>query len=427
LYFIEAIKNKKYLFLTLIMPFAKKKSKIINDPVYGFITISDELILNLIDHPYFQRLRNIKQMGMASLVYPGALHTRFHHAIGAMHLMSEALTVLRNKGVEIDDHEYQGALIAILLHDIGHGPFSHALESSIVSGLHHEELSLMFIDKLNQIFNKQLDIAKSIFTNKHPKKFLYQLVASQLDIDRLDYLLRDSYFTGVSEGVISSDRIIKLFNIHNNQLVVEDKGIYSIEKFIIARRLMYWQVYLHKAVISAENMLINILKRAKELAEQKVELFVTPSLKHFLYNTISQQQFKKDPHLIEVFADLDDYDIYASIKVWAKHEDFILRTLATALTNRHLYKIELRNEAFTKEELKKTKKQVASKYHCSDNELEYLVFTKSVSNEIYNMDKIGINILYKNGKTKDLSIASDQLNVEVLNKTVKKHFLCYIR
>jgi uncharacterized protein len=409
------------------MPQAKKKAKIINDPVYGFITISDNLILNLIDHPYFQRLRNIKQMGMAALVYPGALHTRFHHAIGAMHLMSEALSSLKNKGVEISEKEMQGALIAILLHDIGHGPFSHALENTLVSGIHHEDLSLLFMKRLNQFFNNGLLTALEIFTNKHPKKFLHQLVASQLDIDRLDYLLRDSYFTGVSEGVISSDRIIKLINVHNNQIVVEDKGIYSIEKFIIARRLMYWQVYLHKAVISAENLLINILKRARELADGRQVLFASPAFEKFLYNKYNKQDFNKNDNLLASFSDLDDYDIYSAIKVWTKHSDFILSTLANCLTTRQLYKIELRNEAFSDKEIEKVKSQLIKKYNISEREAEYFVFSKEVSNEIYNSNKIGINILYKNGKVIDLANASDQLNVEVLNKTVKKHFLCYLR
>ncbi len=405
----------------------KKKAKIINDPVYGFITISDELILNLIDHPYFQRLRNIKQMGMASLVYPGALHTRFHHAIGAMHLMGEALNSLKNKGVEISNKEYQGALIAILLHDIGHGPFSHALENTLVSGVHHEDLSLLFMKRLNAIFNQQLDTALEIFSNKHPKKFLNQLVASQLDIDRLDYLLRDSYFTGVSEGVISSDRIIKLINVHNNQLVVEDKGIYSIEKFIIARRLMYWQVYLHKAVISAENLLINILKRARELAEAKQPLFATPPFEKFLYHQYGQNNFKNDEALLTSFAELDDYDVYSAIKVWTNHSDKILSTLSTCLTTRNLYKIELRNEPFTAKEIDKVKKQVMKKHNVNAKDIDYYVFSRTVSNEIYSINKIGINIQYKNGKIIDLANASDQLNIEVLNKTVKKHFLCYLR
>jgi uncharacterized protein len=418
---------KKNLTFDFSMPNAKKKAKIINDPVYGFITISDDLILNLIDHPYFQRLRNIKQMGMASLVYPGALHTRFHHAIGAMHLMGEALSSLKNKGVEISEKEFQGALIAILLHDIGHGPFSHALENTLVSGIHHEDLSLLFMKRLNQIFNNGLQTALEIFTNKHPKKFLHQLVASQLDIDRLDYLLRDSYFTGVSEGVISSDRIIKLINVHNNQIVVEDKGIYSIEKFIIARRLMYWQVYLHKAVISAENLLINILKRARELADERQVLFASPAFEKFLYNKYNKQDFNKNDALLASFSELDDYDIYSAIKVWTKHSDFILSTLSTCLTTRQLYKIELRNEIFSDKEIEKVKNQMMKKHKISDKEADYFVFSNAVSNEIYNSNKIGINILYKNGKVIDLANASDQLNVEVLNKTVKKHFLCYLR
>ncbi len=408
------------------MQTSKRKAKIINDPVYGFITISDELILKLIDHPYFQRLRNIKQMGMAALVYPGALHTRFHHAIGAMHLMGEALNALKTKGVEISEQDYQGALIAILLHDIGHGPFSHALENTLVEGIHHEDLSLLFMQKLNVQFDSQLETALAIFTDKHPKRFLHQLVASQLDIDRLDYLLRDSYFTGVSEGVISSDRIIKLIDVYKNQIVVEYKGIYSIEKFIIARRLMYWQVYLHKAVISAENLLIHILKRARQLADRKVALFATPAFEKFLYNHYDKKDFAKHHDLLETFAALDDYDIYSAIKVWTKHDDFILSHLSNCLTTRQLYKIELRNEPFSKKEIEKLRKQAMKKYQVKTEDLAYFVFSKTVSNEIYNSNKIGINILYKNGKLSDIANASDQLNVEVLNKTVKKYFLCYL-
>ncbi len=408
------------------MQTSKRKAKIINDPVYGFITISDELILKLIDHPYFQRLRNIKQMGMAALVYPGALHTRFHHAIGAMHLMGEALNVLRNKGVTITDQEFQGALIAILLHDIGHGPFSHALENTLVEGIHHEDLSLLFMQSLNSHFDQQLQTALAIFTDKHPKRFLHQLVASQLDIDRLDYLLRDSYFTGVSEGVISSDRIIKLIDVHKNQIVVEYKGIYSIEKFIIARRLMYWQVYLHKAVISAENLLINILKRARQLADQKAVLFATPAFEKFLYNRYNKKNFSKNENLLNTFAALDDYDIYSAIKVWTQHDDFILSYLSTCLTTRRLYKIELRNEPFSKKEMDKARIKVMEKHKVKAEDLHYFVFSNTVSNEIYNSNKIGINILYKNGKLSDIANASDQLNVEVLNKTVEKYFLCYL-
>lgn len=403
------------------------KRKIINDPIYGFITIPDELIYDLINHPYFQRLRRIKQLGMTNLVYPGALHTRFHHAIGAMWLMVEAVKVLQSKGIAINKEEEQAVIIAILLHDIGHGPFSHALEHTIVHGISHEDISEMLMNKLNKEFEGKLGLAIKIFNDKHPKKFLHQLVSSQLDMDRLDYLKRDSFFTGVSEGVISSDRIIKMLNVVNNQLVIEDKGIYSIEKFIIARRLMYWQVYLHKTVLSAENMLVKILQRAKELASKKKELFCSPALSKFLYNRYGKKDFDKNPEVLELFAKLDDYDIFGAIKVWADNEDEILSYLCKCLIDRNLYKIEIQNGEFKDSYIKAKKKEIASKYNIKKEDMDYFVFSNSVANEIYNVDKIGITILFRNGKTKDISKSSDQLNVEVLNKTVKKWFICYPR
>lgn len=403
------------------------KRKIINDPIYGFITIPDDLIYDLINHPYFQRLRRIKQLGMTNLVYPGALHTRFHHAIGATWLMVEAVKVLQSKGITITKEEEQAVTIAILLHDIGHGPFSHALEHTIVHGISHEDISEMLMNNLNKEFKGKLSLAIKIFKNKHPKKFLHQLVSSQLDMDRLDYLKRDSFFTGVSEGIISSDRIIKMLNVVNNQLVIEEKGIYSIEKFIIARRLMYWQVYLHKTVLSAENMLVKVLQRAKQLASEGKELFCSPALKHFLYNRFTKKDFEKNSELLETFAKLDDYDIFGAIKVWAENEDKILSFLCKSLIDRNLYRIEIQNKAFDENYISLKKKEAAKKYKLKKQDVDYFVFSKSVSNEIYNVDKIGINILFRNGKTKDISKSSDQLNVEVLNKTVKKWFICYPR
>jgi hypothetical protein len=403
------------------------KRKIINDPIYGFITIPYDLVYDLINHPYFQRLRRIKQLGMTNLVYPGALHTRFHHAIGAMWLMVEAVKVLQSKGIEIAAEEEEGVIIAILLHDIGHGPFSHALEHTIVSGVSHEDISEMLMEKLNTIFKGKLNLAIKIFNDKYPKKFLHQLVSSQLDMDRLDYLKRDSFFTGVSEGVISSDRIIKMLNVVNDRLVIEEKGIYSIEKFIIARRLMYWQVYLHKTVLSAENMLVKVLQRAKEIANKGVQLFCSPALHTFLYNNYGKKDFGKHPELIEVFAQLDDYDIFGAIKVWSSHEDKILSLLCRSLINRSLYRIEIQNHEFKKNEIEKKKQETIKRLNLKGNEVDYFVFSKSVSNEIYNVNKIGITILFRDGKTKDISKSSDQLNVKVLNKTVKKWFLCYPR
>jgi hypothetical protein len=401
------------------------KRKIFNDPIYGFITVPDELTFALIDHPWFQRLRRIKQLGLTNLVYPGALHTRFHHALGAMHLMTEAIEVLRMKGHVITDEEAQSATVAILLHDIGHGPFSHALEHSIVSGISHETISELFMTQLNLEFEGKLGLAIKIFRNEYRKKFLHQLVSSQLDVDRLDYLKRDSFFTGVSEGIVSSDRIIKMLNVVNGELVVEVKGIYSVEKFIIARRLMYWQVYLHKTVLSAENLLVNILSRAKDLAGKKsVKLFCTPALQTFLYGKFSEKNFSENPALLEAFAELDDNDIMASIKVWTKHPDKILSMLCRNLVDRHLYRIELQKKPFQPTLVADLKKKVRKKYGLKGNEADYFVFSSAVTNDTYRPDKISINILLKDGTVHDFSDASDHLGIDVISRTVKKYFLC---
>lgn len=403
------------------------KLKIFNDPIYGFVSIPYEIVYDLIDHPYFQRLRRIKQLGLTNLVYPGALHTRFHHAMGAMYLMGQAIETIRSKGHEITDEEAKGVTIAILLHDIGHGPFSHALEHSIVNNVTHEDISEIFMDSLNKEFNGELSLAIKIFQNKYKKKFLHQLVSSQLDMDRLDYLKRDSFFTGVSEGVISTERIIKMLNVVNDQLVVEAKGIYSIEKFIIARRLMYWQVYLHKTVLSAENLLVNILKRAKELAEKKVDLFCTPALKTFLYNKYSKEDFIKNHQLLLSFAHLDDYDIMASVKVWAADtkKDKVLSLLSSLLLDRKLYAVELQNQPFKEEKINELKKVIKKSLGFTDKEVNYFVFTGTVTNDAYRADKIRINIMSKDGTVKDIAEASDQLSIDVLAKTVKKYYLCF--
>ena len=401
------------------------KSKIINDPIYGFVTIQDEIIDALINHPYFQRLRRIKQLGLTNLVYPGALHTRFHHAIGAMHLMSEALQVLKSKDVKITDEEQRGALIAILLHDIGHGPFSHSLEHSIVKGVNHEVISSLLMDDLNKEFKGKLSLAIKIFNNKYNKKFLHQLVSSQLDMDRLDYLKRDSFFTGVSEGVISSDRIIKTLNVVKDNLVVEKKGIYSIEKFLISRRLMYWQVYLHKTVLSAENLLINILKRAKEVNGKGTKLFATPSFGVFLENDFTKEDFLNKPYLLEKFASLDDYDVMASVKAWTESDDFILSTLCKNMLDRHLYRIELQNEAIAPSHKNNLIDKAVKKYSISRKEASYFVFSESVNNSAYNNSDHGINILHSNGKLVDVANASDLLNLQALSKPVTKHYICY--
>lgn len=401
------------------------KRKIINDPIYGFVTLPDDFIYELINHPYFQRLRRIKQLGLTNLVYPGALHTRFHHAIGAMYLMTEAIKVLQSKQIEITEEESQAINIAILLHDVGHGPFSHALEHAIVQGVNHEDISELLMQQLNKQYKGKLSLAIKIFNNQYKKKFLHQLVSSQLDMDRLDYLRRDSFFTGVSEGIISSDRIIKMLNVKNDELVIEEKGIYSIEKFIIARRLMYWQVYLHKTVVSAENLLVNILVRAKQLASKDVDLFATPALAIFLKNNFSKKDFISKPEILDNFASLDDYDIFASVKVWAQHPDKILSALCSNLMNRKLFRIELKRE---KSELSSKKNLVSAcmkQYKFTEKEASFFVVSGEVENSAYRTDNLKINILMNNGKIIDIAEAGDQLNVEVLSKTVKKYFICY--
>ncbi|MGE0561456.1 MAG: HD domain-containing protein [Flavobacteriales bacterium] len=400
------------------------KKKIFNDPIYGFITIPYDIIFDLIEHPYFQRLRRIKQLGLTHVVYPGALHTRFHHAMGTMYLMTKAVEVIRSKGIEITEEEAQGVCTAILLHDIGHGPFSHALEHSIVNGISHEEISTLFMDELNKEFKGKLDLALKIFRNEYKKKFLHQLVSSQLDMDRLDYLRRDSFFTGVSEGVISTDRIIKMLTVKKDELAIEEKGIYSIEKFIIARRLMYWQVYLHKTVLSAENLLVNILKRAKELAANKVELFCTPAFKTFLYNNYDLEAFHQNPKLLQIFSELDDYDIMTSVKVWQNHDDKVLSTLCKMMVNRKLYRIALQNKRFDKAEEEDVAQKVANKYKLTKNEVSYFVFQGSIVNNAYNSKMDKINILLKNNTVLDITEAADTLSITEISKPVKKWFLC---
>ena len=401
------------------------KRKIINDPIYGFVTLPDDLVYDLINHPIFQRLRRIKQLGLTNLVYPGALHTRFHHAIGAMYLMTEALQVLKSKGIKITDDETRAAIVAILLHDIGHGPFSHALEHTIVKGIHHEDISTMLMDELNKVFKGKLSLAITIFEDKHPKRFLHQLVSSQLDMDRLDYLNRDSFFTGVSEGVVSSDRIIKMLNVKNGELVIEAKGIYSVENFLISRRLMYWQVYLHKTVLSAEKLLVNILKRAKELSLNGEDLFATPALSLFLKNNFSKKDFISKPELLQQFVLLDDYDVMAAVKVWMSHKDLVLSLLCKNLIDRNLYKIELQNKNFTAQYQNQLIEKVMKKYKMTAKEASYFVFAENVNNSAYNSSHFQIHILQKNGELIDVAKASDQLNLKMLSKKVTKYFICY--
>jgi len=401
------------------------KRKIVNDPIYGFITIPDGIIFKLVEHPYFQRLRRIQQLGITSLVYPGAIHTRFHHALGAMHLMTNAIETLRSKGVVITDNEAESAQIAILLHDIGHGPFSHILEHSIVKGISHEDISSLLMERLNEEFKGKLTLAIKIFRDEYHKKFLHQLVSSQLDVDRLDYLTRDTFFTGVSEGVIGYDRIIKMLTVANGNLVVEAKGIYSIEKFIIARRLMYWQVYLHKTVLSGMELLVNILKRAKELAEKGEELFCTPALGVFLFNNFGKKDFELHPDLLDAFAQLDDYDVLSSIKVWTGHDDDILATLCRWLINRNLYKITIQDKRVSNNEVKGLRQKAMKKYGLNAKEVKYFVFSDEVTNDIYSTQDVRINILYPNGKIIDFTKASDNLNARAVNTVTRKYFLCY--
>ena len=403
------------------------KKKIINDPVYGFITIPSDLVYDLIQHPYVQRLRYIKQLGMTHLVYPGALHTRFHHALGAMHLMGLALETIKSKGQAISYQEEEAVTIAILLHDIGHGPFSHALEHTIVDGVSHEHISTLLMDNLNREFDGKLGLALEIFNNRYHKKFLYQLVSGQLDLDRMDYLNRDSFFTGVSEGVISFDRIIKMLDVVDDQLVVEEKGIYSIEKFLIARRLMYWQVYLHKTVIAAEQMLVKILERAKELSGEGRNLFASPCFSYFLKNSISKEEFKNDPRNIERFTKLDDNDIFTSIKVWVNDEDIILSTLCSHLISRNLYQVEITNEPPLIEIINDLADKVTDEYEISDDDTSYFVFTDTIKNKAYSVGDGSIKIVMKDGSIQDIAKASDNSNLESLARTVQKHILCYLK
>jgi uncharacterized protein len=396
--------------------------KIINDPVHSFITIDDELILQIISHPYYQRLRRIKQMAMAYLVYPGAVHTRFQHSLGAYHLMSLALEELRQKGNEITTAEDQGAKIAILLHDIGHGPFSHALEETLVD-VKHEQISLVIMQALNKHFDGRLQLAIDIFLGNHPKPFLHQLVSSQLDVDRLDYLARDSFFTGVSEGVIGYDRIIKMLTVHQNQLAVEEKGIHSIEKFLIARRLMYWQVYLHKTVLSSEQLLVNILKRAKELVRDGQEVFGSPSFQYFLINNIQLTDFDNEECLNHFIA-LDDYDLLGAIKVWCMHNDMVLRSLSKRLVNRNLLKTIFSNQQ-DDALIAQIKQQTKQKLNLTDAELAYFIITDSTSNMAYNVHDENIRIVFKNGEVKDITQIDHSLIASSVGTAVKKYYICY--
>ncbi len=402
---------------------SSNKLKIFNDPIYGFITIPNSLIFDLIEHKYFQRLRRISQMGLSYLVYPGANHTRFHHAIGCMHLMQKAVNVLRFKGVTISEAEENALYVAILLHDIGHGPFSHAMEHSIVNGVSHEEISLLFMQHLNAEFNGSLTLAITIFKGDYERPFLCQLISSQLDMDRADYLKRDSFYTGVAEGNINSERLITMLNVSDNSLVVEEKGIYSVEKYLVARRFMYWQVYLHKTGLVAEQLLTRVLKRAKELHNSGVELSASKALQFFLNNEVTAANFTEAT--LETFSKLDDTDIISAMKEWQYHDDFVLRHLCEMIINRHLLKIKLKNKPIKNKLLQQHLSDLMAKYNISKEEAEYFVFTDTISNQAYHSKMQAIKILQKTGKVVDIEKASDQFNIKALSKPVTKYYICY--
>lgn len=405
---------------------AKNKKKIINDPVYGFINIKFDLIYDLIEHPYFQRLRRIKQLGLTNYVYPGATHTRFQHALGAMHLMSQAIELLRSKGNQISLEEELAVSAAILLHDIGHGPFSHALENTIIEGVDHETLSLMIMEDLNTLFKGELDATITIYKNQYEKKYLHELVSGQLDMDRLDYLKRDSFFTGVYEGVIGEDRIIKMLNLHNGQLVSEHKGIYSLERFLTARRLMYWQVYFHKAVIASEKLLENLLLRAKDLARQGEDLFATPAFRFFLYNSGFDMDDQKTRQVVlQNFLQLDDTDIFTSAKAWANHDDKILSVLSKNMLNRKLGNVEIFDHGKSVD-IRKLEDDTMEKFDLTNRDmLKYFINKEHITNHTYDTDTENIRVLMNNGMVQDLNMVSDVINLSGLTKLTEKYFVCY--
>jgi HD superfamily phosphohydrolase len=401
------------------------KRKIVNDPVHGFMNLPEGLSFELMEHPYMQRLRRIKQLGLSHLVYPGAMHTRFHHALGATHLMYQAIDTLRMKGHAISKEEEEAAVIAILLHDIGHGPFSHALEYSIVSNTCHEQISTCFFDRLNHQYHGELSMAKAIFDDQYSKKFLHQLVSGQIDVDRLDYLKRDSFFTGVSEGSIATDRIINMLELRNDQLAVEEKGIYSVENFLAARRLMYWQVYLHKTVVSADYLLTSVLKRAKFLSLREENLFATPELQFFLRKNYSIEDFYENPEILNNFARLDDFDIFSAIKQWGKHPDKILSYLSNSLINRNIFAIELRNEPFSDEEYFSIFEKIKTHFSVNDDEVSYFLFRAGVANKMYDTASENIFILQKNDDIADVAEFSGHPNFGSIDKPVVKYALAY--
>ncbi|MBQ8466386.1 MAG: HD domain-containing protein [Prevotella sp.] len=403
-------------------------AKIINDPVFGFIKIPRGLLYDIVSHPLFQRLSRINQLGLASVVYPGARHTRFQHSLGAFHLMSEAILSLQQKGQFIFDSEAEAVEAAILMHDIGHGPFSHVLENTLIQGISHEDISLMMMEQINTDLGGQLRLAISIFKDEYPKRFLHQLISSQLDMDRLDYLRRDSFYTGVTEGNIGSARIIKMLNVVDDRLVVEQKGIYSLENYLTTRRLMYWQVYLHKTAVAYEKVLVNLLNRAKYLArELKQPLFASPALQYFIENDVDAEWFATHPEALHMYEDLDDSDIWSAMKAWKHHEDKILSTLATNMLDRRLFKVEVHEEPIAAERIDELQTSIAAKMGIAKEDAHYMMSVNTIQKDMYSTDDDSIDILYKDGTIRSITEASEILNVQLLSRKVRKYYLCYQR
>ena len=406
---------------------AVKEAKIINDPVFGFIKIPRGLLYGIVEHPLFQRLNRINQLGLASVVYPGARHTRFQHSLGAFHLMSEAVLSLQQKGIFIFDAEAEAVQAAILMHDIGHAPFSHVLEDTLIHGISHEDISLMMMDEINNHFNCQLNLAIKIFKGDYPKNFLHQLISSQLDMDRLDYLRRDSFYTGVTEGNIGSARIIKMLNVVNDTLVVDQKGIYSLENYLTTRRLMYWQVYLHRTCVAYEKVLVNMLTRAKDLIRMGQEVFASPALHYFLSNDVNKEWFASHPETLTYYGDLDDSDIWSAMKAWKHHGDKILSTLATDMLDRRIFKVEVYEEPVKEERIEELKEMIAKNMNIPIEDAHYMMSVNTISKDMYNVDDDSIGILYKNDEIRDISEASELLNVQLLSKKIRKYYLCFQR
>ncbi|MCR4582363.1 MAG: HD domain-containing protein [Prevotella sp.] len=405
-----------------------KERKIINDPVFGFISVPRGLLYSVVEHRLFQRLNRINQLGLASVVYPGARHTRFQHSLGAFHLMSEAILSLQQKGIFIFDSEAEAVEAAILLHDIGHGPFSHVLEHTLIHDISHEDISLLMMEQINEDLGGQLNLAISVFKDEYPKHFLHQLISSQLDMDRLDYLRRDSFYTGVTEGNIGSARIIKMLNVVDDTLVVDHKGIYSLENYLTTRRLMYWQVYLHRTCVAYEKVLVNVLRRAVHLIANGEQVFASPALMYFLKNHIDRQWFNTHPEALQYYEDLDDNDIWCALKVWKNHSDKILATLATDMLDRHIFKVEVLEEEPTEERLTALAGTIASHMGISDADARsYMMSLNTIQKDMYNVDDDSIAILYKDGTIRDISDASELLNVQLLSKKIRKYYLCYQR